>query len=122
MLPKTSRSTTAIESDPMSRKRRSKASRVPGVIAAKAFKEIVGEPAILARSVRKLMAGEPIQPVRNEDIFVDMKGRCDSLRKNICDIVVGVSAVVKISTESPLPFLRGNLVLSIRRMKYERFE
>src|SRR6202045_3372894 len=59
----------------------------PGVIAAKAFKEIVGEPAILARSVRKLMAGEPIQPVRNEDIFVDMKERCDSLRKNICGIV-----------------------------------
>ena len=72
--------------------------------------------------VRQLMAGEVIQAVRNEDILVDVKRRCDPLRKHVCDIVVGVSAVVELGAEGALPLLCGDLIVSIRCVENESLE
>lgn len=56
-----------------------------------------------------------VQAIRNEDILIDMKGRCDALREHVDDVVVRVRAVVEFGAKRILPFLSGNLACCIRR-------
>jgi hypothetical protein len=46
----------------------------------------------------------------------------DSLRKHVCDIVVGVTAVVQLGAESPLPLLRLYDVVSVGRVQHKSQE
>src|SRR5215471_19505692 len=63
-----------------------------------------------------------IHPERNEDVLVDMEGRCNPLREYVDDVVVGIGAVVKLSAKRVLPFLRGDLADSVGSMKNKAFE
>ena len=51
-----------------------------------------------------------------------MKGRCDALRKDIGNVVIGVRTIVELGAEGALPFLRGNVADRIWRMEKESFE
>src|SRR6185437_2840385 len=75
------------------------------IISAKPFKEVVGKPPILRRSVGELMPGKMVQSVRNENVLVNVKRCCDSLCEDIRDVIIGVAAVVKLGAKSTLPFL-----------------
>jgi len=51
-----------------------------------------------------------------------MEGRRNPLRKDIDDIVVGVSAIVELGAKRALPFLRGNLAQRVWGVKEESLE
>src|SRR5207302_562444 len=68
------------------------------------------------------MASEVIYALRNIKLLVDVKGSCESLRKHVRDIVVGVTPVIKLSPESALPFLGCHGVAGVGRVEKEALE
>src|SRR5260370_6945904 len=65
------------------------------------------------------MTRKVIEPVRNEHVFVDVKRCCDSLRKHVSDIIVGVRPVVEVGSKCSLPLLGLHNTLSVGRMEKE---
>jgi hypothetical protein len=63
-----------------------------------------------------------VDTVGNEHTLVNVKRRCDSLGKDVGDIIVRVGAVVELGAEGALPFLSGNFALSIRSVEDEALE
>ncbi len=51
------------------------------------------------------MTVEVIKPRRDDDVFEDVEGRIQALNEIIEEIVIGVSAVMKVRSERGLPFL-----------------
>jgi len=68
------------------------------------------------------MTGEMIYAVGNEHVLVNVKGRCNALRKDIRNVVIGVRTIVELGAEGALPFLGRDLVECIWSMKKESFE
>src|SRR5437667_10754119 len=92
------------------------------VVGTKALKEPKDPAAILGRSIRQLMSRPAIQAGRNNDVFVDVKRRHDSLSENIHDVVIGVGPIMEFSAERSLPFLGLQDAVSVGGMKHETFE
>src|SRR6266403_1089860 len=68
------------------------------------------------------MTGEMIYAVGNEHVLVNVKRRCDALRKDVGNVVIGVRAVVELGAEGTLPFLGGDLAERIWSMQKKSFE
>src|SRR6266404_5442897 len=68
------------------------------------------------------MTGEMIYAVGNEHVLVNVKGRCDALRKDVGNVVIGVRTIVELGAEGALPFLGRDLAECIWSMKQESFE
>src|SRR6266851_5520413 len=94
----------------------------PSVIPTKSFKKVVSKPSLFPRPVGKLMPREMIETIRNEHVFVNVKGCCDSLRKHICDVIIGVGAVIEFRSIRSLPLLCLHCALSVRRMENKTLE
>src|SRR5438445_3808008 len=69
-----------------------------------------------------LMPCEMIEAIRDEHVLVDVKRRRDSLRKHICDVIIGVGAVIEFRSIGPLPLLCLHNALRVRRMKNKTLE
>ena len=66
-----------------------------------------------------MMASEVIQAYRNKYVLVNMKWGCDSLCKNIYYVIIGISSVIKLGTNSVLPLLCLQNMLHVGSMKHE---
>src|SRR5215470_5664989 len=92
------------------------------VVGAEAFKETKDPAAILRCSIRKLVSCPAIKTRANHHILVEIERRDDSLREDVHDVIVRVSAAVKLCAECRLPFLRLQNAMRIGRMQEKTFE
>jgi len=46
-----------------------------------------------------------IEAIGNNDVFVDVERRHDSLVKHVDDVVIGIGTIVEFGAERALPFL-----------------
>jgi len=51
------------------------------------------------------------------NVLVNVKGRCDALRKDVGNVVIGVRTIVELGPEGALPFLGRDLAECIWGMK-----
>src|SRR5260370_29839345 len=68
------------------------------------------------------MAGEVIEPVRNEHVLVNVKWRIDPLSEHVRNVIVGVGSIVEIRPERALPFLSGDFIARIGSVDNLSFE
>src|SRR6266567_1653498 len=69
------------------------------VVRTQALEEVKDPAAILGRAIFQLVSRPAIQARRNNNVFVDVTRRDDSLRKHIDNVVIGVSPTMEFSDE-----------------------
>jgi len=87
------------------------------IVGAKALKETQDPAAILSRAIRQLVPRPMIEAIGNNDVFVDVERRHDSLGEHVDDVVIGIGTIVEFGAERALPFLGLQDAMSIRGMK-----
>ena len=92
------------------------------VVGAKPLKEAQDPAPILCRAIRQLMSRPVIEARRNNNIFVDVERRNDSLGEHVHDVVICIGTIVEFGAERTLPFLGLQDAMSIRGMKNEALE
>src|SRR5437868_15433654 len=92
------------------------------VVGSKPLKEAQDPAAILSRAIRQLVSRPVIETIGNNDVFVNIERREDSLGEHIHDVVIGIGTIVEFGAERTLPFLGLQDAMSIRGMKNEALE
>lgn len=85
----------------------------PPVISPEALEEVIRKSPILSRSIGELVTSEVLDSGGNEHTLIDVERCSDPLSEDVGDVIVGVSTVVQLGPESALPFLGGDLSVSI---------
>ena len=92
------------------------------VVSSKPLEEAKDPAAILSRAIRQLVPRPMIEAIGNNDVFVNVERREDSLSEHIHDVVIGIGTIVEFGAERTLPFLGLQDAMSIRGMKNEALE